>query len=83
MLNTSFLRCKITETYFTDTNLNGSNFSESDLSKTEFHNSNLSKVDFRKAINYSLDPRTNKIREAKFSNPDVIGLLKHFEIIIE
>jgi len=83
MPKTEFLRGRIIENYFTNTNLSSSKFSESDLNKTIFKNSNLSKTDFRNAINYSIDPRLNHIEGAIFSNPDVIGLLDYFDIKIE
>jgi len=35
------------------------------------------------AKNYFIDPRYTKLKKAKFSMPDAIGLLLPFEIIIE
>ena len=48
-----------------------------------FHNSNLCKANFIGAINYSINPLTNSLKQAKFSKPEVLALLEHFEIIIE
>jgi fluoroquinolone resistance protein len=35
------------------------------------------------AVRYNIDPQTNKIKKAKFSLPEAIGLLRGFDVIIE
>ncbi|MEI8366028.1 MAG: hypothetical protein WCF65_06385 [Parachlamydiaceae bacterium] len=40
------------------------------------------KTDFSQATRYSIDPKTNKIKKAKFSFPEVVGLLNGFDITI-
>ena len=44
---------------------------------------NLEKASFVGARGYSIDPRSNKIRKAAFSVPDVLSLLEAFEIVIK
>lgn len=83
MKNTYFSGSKIKESHFTDTALMCANFEDVDLTGTLFHNCDLSKADFSKAINYDIDPRTNKIKKAQFSLPEAVGLLRGFEITIE
>jgi fluoroquinolone resistance protein len=82
MKNTSFDGSKMRESYFTNTCLNNANFNGVDLQGTTFHHCDLGKADFSSAMNYSIDPITNKIKKAKFSFPEVVGLLHGFDIII-
>lgn len=80
---TVFLGSKLKECYFTNCCLIDANFAETDLSGTNFHNSDLSKADFSTATNYDIDPISNKIKKAKFSFPEAIGLLRGFDIRFE
>lgn len=82
MKHTSFSGSKLREGYFTNTILIGANFSDVDLTGTIFHNCDLCKADFSKAIQYNIDPQTNKIKKAKFSLPEAVGLLRAFDITI-
>jgi uncharacterized protein YjbI with pentapeptide repeats len=77
-----FSECKLKDCYFTQTCLIEARFADVDLSGTVFHNSDLSKADFSSASNYDIDPRTNKIKKAKFSLPEAVGLLRGFDINI-
>jgi fluoroquinolone resistance protein len=80
---TVFHHCTIRDTHFTNTKLIGSDFSGSDLKGSIFHNADLSKANFVEAINYSINPLTNKLTKAKFSKPEVLALLDHLDIVIE
>ena len=82
MKNASFCKSKLKESHFTNTALSGADFEDVDLSGTIFHGCDLSKADFSKAINYDIDPQTNKIKKAKFSLPEAVGLLRGFDITI-
>lgn len=82
MKKTSFSGSKLQECHFKNTYLNNANFNDVDLSGTIFHNCDLSMADFSSAIHYNIDPQTNKIKKAKFSLPEVIGLLRGFDITI-
>ncbi len=42
----------------------------------------LEKADFRRAVNYSIDPTTNKIKKARFSLDGLAGLLDKYHIEI-
>ncbi len=77
-----FVNSTLKECHFTETNLTETEFTDSDLTKTQFHNCNLSKADFSKAMNYSIDPSTNKMAKAKFSLPEAAKLLCGFDIEI-
>lgn len=82
MKNTSFKGSKLRECYFNDTQLMDANFEDTDLTGTLFHNADLTKANFENAKNYSIDVRTNKVKKAKFSLPEALGLLHGFDIEI-
>lgn len=82
MKHSSFDGSKLKDSHFTNTILKDSNFRDVDLSGTIFHNCDLSHADFSCATHYDIDPRTNKIRKAKFSFPEAVGLLRAFDVSI-
>jgi uncharacterized protein YjbI with pentapeptide repeats len=82
MKNGIFSGSKLKESHFTNTCLNGADFSDVDLSGTVFHNCDLSKADFSSATQYNIDPLTNKMKKAKFSLPEAVGLLRSFDVTI-
>jgi uncharacterized protein YjbI with pentapeptide repeats len=82
MKKTSFTGSKLKENYFTNTCLSGADFSGVDLSGTIFHNCDLCTADFSTATQYDIDPQTNKMKNATFSLPEVINLLRGFDITI-
>jgi fluoroquinolone resistance protein len=77
-----FKKCEFKEAGVIESNLAGVKFIECDLSNTTFENNNLEKADFTFAYNYIINPGTNRLKKARFSMPDVIGLLKHLDIEI-
>ena len=81
--NTTFDDCKLKQTDFTNSDLNGSKFINCDLDQTIFDHSILEKVDFTSAQNLSIDPEKNKIKNAKFSKENALGLLNHYQIKID
>jgi fluoroquinolone resistance protein len=82
MKNARFAGSKLKECHFTSTVLTGADFAEVDLTGTVFHNCDLSRADFSQSISYQIDPQTNKIKKAKFSLPEAVGLLSAFDITI-
>ena len=79
---TIFDSTKLEEIDFTEADLSGSVFKNCDLTKTVFDNTILQKVDFRTARNYSINPNKNNIKKAKFSLPEIVGLLDTYDIEI-
>ncbi len=79
---TNFSESKIKDCIFTEAQLSGANFKETDLLGSIFHQTDLSNANFTNAINYSIDPKTNILRKAKFSVPEVVSLLSAFDIQI-
>jgi uncharacterized protein YjbI with pentapeptide repeats len=82
MKSSSFDGSKLKENDFTNTVLKGADFKNVDLSGTVFHNCDLSNADFSSAVQYDINPNTNKIKKAKFSLPEATGLLQAFDITI-
>ena len=81
--NTEWKNCHLKEADFNESDLTAASFGGCDLSGAVFRNSVLEKADFRGAINYSIDPEANNIKKAKFSIPEVAGLLDKYNIVIE
>jgi uncharacterized protein YjbI with pentapeptide repeats len=80
---TLFKNSTIQECDFISTNLTGCNFSGSNLRASRFQNTNLERADVTRARDYFIDPTTNKLKGARFSYPDVLGLLEGFGIKVE
>lgn len=83
---------KLNRATFTYSQLRGVDFSRAimknvtlttcDLLNALFENTNLEKADFSHSINYSIHPELNNLKEAKFTLPEVVGLLDAFKIKI-
>ena len=71
------------EAVFTNSNATGAVFKNCDLLNAKFENTILEKADFRNAVNYSINPELNKIKQAKFSLAGITGFLHKYNIIIE
>ena len=74
--------CKLHEVDFREAIMMHSDLSGSDLLGSFFQATDLKKANFLDAYNYSINPLTNKIKQAKFSMPDAINLLESFEVEI-
>ncbi len=83
MKRARFDRSKIKECYYLRSDLTEASFAEADLAGTIFHECNLARADFRGAINYNVDPKANQIKKAKFTMPEAMALLSHFDIVLE
>jgi uncharacterized protein YjbI with pentapeptide repeats len=81
--NTNFANCQVYDCDFVNTKLKNANFEGSDLKNSLFRNTNLSFTSFRNAKNYDIDPNNNFLKKTKFSIPEVISLLRVFDIEIE
>ena len=78
-----FINCKMKEVDFINTNLAGTDFSGSGLLMCKFYNANLEKTNFVGAFDYCINPLDNKLKQAKFSYPEVLSLLAAFEIKVD
>ncbi|MCC8166074.1 MAG: pentapeptide repeat-containing protein [Planctomycetes bacterium] len=73
LLDCAFIGCDLT----------GCVFRESDFLNTNFQDCDLSNADFRQARNYRINTASNRLRKARFSVPEVFGLLDNLDIVIE
>lgn len=80
---TVFKGCTLKDVEFTEADLTASEFLECDLSSAKFSNTILEKADFRTAINFVIDPDSNKMKKAKFSTQNLVGLLYKHNLVID
>lgn len=73
----------IQDSLFEKCNLKESRFRDCRLDKTTFLQCNLTKADFREAMGYIIDIKTNLLKNARFSFPEVISLLNTLDIQID
>lgn len=79
---TVFKDCSLKECDFVKTDLRKAEFDNCALPGTVFRECNLGSADFRTAREYRIDPNQNKLKKAKFSYPEVAGLLFGLDIEI-
>jgi fluoroquinolone resistance protein len=53
------------------------------MNKAIFEATQLEKANFLTAYNYSFRPEENKIKKAQFSKEGIIGLLRHYNIVVK
>lgn len=80
---TKFIDCSLKETDFEETDLTSSVFQNCELSGATFVRSILEKTDFRTARNFSIDPEINKMKQAKFANSGLSGLLLKYNLDLD
>jgi uncharacterized protein YjbI with pentapeptide repeats len=68
---------------FQECDLSKSTFKYAIFKKSSFSKCDLTCADFRDANGYSIDINTNKLKQARFSYPDVVNLLYSLDIRIE
>lgn len=78
-----FEDCKLEEVDFTESNLAEARFHNCNFFRAQFNNTILEAADFRTSYNFSIHPERNKIKKAKFSSQNIIGLLDVYNIKIE
>jgi uncharacterized protein YjbI with pentapeptide repeats len=83
-LKDGFLKgCSVREANFERTDLSGADCRDSDFSGSTFSDTNLQKADLRGARGYGIDARRNRLKGARFSLPDALGLLEALEVKVE
>ena len=75
-----FHASQLHEVDFTEADLSQSKFAHCDLSSAIFQKCNLEKADFSEAYHFSIDPRTNRMKQAIFSKEGLSGLVDAFGI---
>ncbi len=72
--------CKAQDVDFRGCDLSNACFLLTDLQGSQFMRTKLYAANFTDAINYTINPTENDIRKGKFSLPDALNLLNHFDI---
>ncbi|MCK5632740.1 pentapeptide repeat-containing protein [bacterium] len=75
-------KAELKRSFFIATSLIEADFADTDIKETFFRHCNLNRSNFCGALNYVIDPLVNKVKKAKFSFPEVLGLLHGFDIKI-
>lgn len=78
-----FEECEAREADFSGATLQRASFARSDLEGAKFMETDLREADFTGAHGYVIDPIRNKVKKARFSLPEAIGLLKMFGVLIK
>lgn len=73
LLDCAFMECDLSEGVFGNV----------DFQDTTFQDCDLGKADFRSARNYRINTAANRVRKARFSLPEAVGLLANLDVIIE
>jgi len=81
--NTHFVDCKLEQVEFVETDLSNAVFQHCDLSLAVFERTILEGADLKTAYNFSIDPENNRIKKAKFSVQNIVGLLDKYGIVVE
>ena len=71
------------EVTFIGTNLTQSIFTNCNLDNAIFNDTQLAGVNFTSAYNYKIDPEYNPMKKARFSSQGIVGLLDKYDIKIE
>jgi uncharacterized protein YjbI with pentapeptide repeats len=75
--------CKAHDADFSASDLTGSDLYKTDFKESDFSRSKLNKCNFSESINYRIDPLECSIEGARFSSPEVLTLLRPFNIKID
>ncbi|WP_322970362.1 pentapeptide repeat-containing protein [Faecalibacter sp. LW9] len=91
--NSSFYEVQLPKSHFKDCALENVDFAYADFSQAYFENcnlknaifdqTNLEKANLTSSYNFSINPTQNKIKNAKFSRENCLGLLDIFNVKIE
>ncbi len=79
---TQFVDCILKETDFTEADLTASVFTNCNLENAIFYGTNLEKVDLTTSFNLNINPEENRMKGARFSKHNLIGLLKKYDIVV-
>lgn len=81
--STHFVQCNLQEADFSDADLSLSVFNQCDLLRSVFYNTNLENADLTSAYHFIIDPRTNRLKNARFSQQNLEGLVASFGVLVE
>lgn len=75
--------CTAREVDFTGANLTSATLVKTDLLGARFVGTNLSNANLSYATNYSIDPRSARLKKAIFTLPEAMSLLAPFDIVLK
>lgn len=81
--NMYFKKSMIRGSSFENCPMQGIAFVDTEFQDTGFLGCNLETADFRTAMGYSIDPKANKLKKARFSLPAASSFLRYLGITIE
>lgn len=81
--NTTVVSCELHQTDFTQADISNTLFEDCDFKQAIFEQTILEKANLSTAYNYTIDPENNSIKKAQFSMPEVLGLLKKYDIHVK
>ena len=80
---TSFINCSLIAVDFMGADLTEVLFENCDLYRSEFAKAIANKADFKTSYNYTINPKTTKLKKAIFSIEGLKGLLFKHDIIVK
>ena len=78
-----FRQCRMHDTVFESCNLKGVLFDACDMQGSSFTDNDLRNADFLTSFGFTIDPETNRLNGARFSQSSLPGLLAKYRIKIE
>ena len=82
MKKADFAESAFTECDFSECDLPGADFARAVFDEVGFRHCDLRKADFRDALGYRIELAATRVEKAKFSLPEVVGLLAGTGIVI-
>lgn len=76
-------RCSAKEVDLSEADLRGAICRGTNFAGAKFHATNLERADLREASSYTIDPRANRVKAARFSLPEAVALLQGLDVVIE
>ncbi|MBN2530848.1 MAG: pentapeptide repeat-containing protein [Deltaproteobacteria bacterium] len=79
----SMTRCQLHSVDFSSADLKKAMIQHCDLQDATFDQTNLENADLRYSQNYIINPDGNRLKGARFSLPEVVGLLHKYRIKVD
>jgi len=76
-------RCSAKDVDFSEADLGRADCRGTDFTGSKFLHTDLSRADFRAARSYAIDPTANTVKQARFSLPEAVSLLRAFDVKVE
>jgi uncharacterized protein YjbI with pentapeptide repeats len=80
---TNFINCSLIAVDFMAADLTEVFFENCDLYRAEFNKATANKTNFKSSYNYTIDPKTTKLKKAVFALEGLKGLLYKHDIVVK